>query len=71
VDTDECPVDPDLLRGDREVDRLGKRVAAGVSQPAAGVPDAERQEADSLRVCQFDSNVVDGHEHSRQRRRSR
>ena len=46
VDTDERPVDPDLLRRDRELDGLAERVAAGVRQPAAGMPGAEREEAD-------------------------
>ena len=50
VDTDECSVDPDLLRGDRELHGLVKRVSAGVSQSAAWVPGAEREEANSLRM---------------------
>ena len=48
VDADERPVDPDLLGGDRELDRLAQRVAAGVRQPAAWMPGAEREEADLL-----------------------
>ena len=51
VDTDERPVDTDLLRCDRKLHRLVQRVAGGVSQPAARVPGAEREKADPLRVC--------------------
>ena len=51
VDTDECPVDPDLLGGDRELHRLVQRVAAGVGQPFGRVPGAEREKTDPLRVC--------------------
>ena len=48
VDADERPVDPDLLGGDCELDRLAQRVAAIVGQPAARVPGAEREKADLL-----------------------
>ena len=50
VDADERAVDPDLLGGDRELDRLAERVAAGVRQTAARVPGAEREEADLLGI---------------------
>jgi hypothetical protein len=41
VDADECPVDPDFLGCDRELDGLAERVAAGVCQAPARVPGAE------------------------------
>jgi hypothetical protein len=48
VDADERPVDPDLLGGDCELDRLAKRVATRVGQSAARMPGAERKETDPL-----------------------
>ena len=65
VDADERPVDPDLLGGDRELDRLAERVAAGVRQPAARVPGAEREEADLLGCHPSHSAVVTSVLHSR------
>src|SRR5262249_47988036 len=59
VDADERAVDPDLLRGDRELDRLAERVAAGVRQPAARVPGAEREEADLPGSSHGPVNAVD------------
>jgi hypothetical protein len=49
MDADEGTVDADLLGGDRELDRLAKRIAAGMGHPAARMPGAEGQKADLLR----------------------
>jgi len=50
VDADERPVDPELLGGDRELDRLAQGLAASVRQTAARMPRAERKEANLLRT---------------------
>jgi hypothetical protein len=36
IDAHERPVDPDLLRGNRKLDRLTQGVACAVRHPAAG-----------------------------------
>ncbi len=48
VDAHECAVDPDLLGGDCELDRLDQRVSRGSRLRAGGVlPVAEGEEADA------------------------
>src|SRR3954470_20825034 len=50
MDTQERAVDADLLRGDRELERLLHRVGSRIRPTSGRVPGAERQEADALRV---------------------
>jgi hypothetical protein len=57
VDADEGPVNSYLLGGDRELDRLSKRVTAGVGEPAVRMPGAEREETKLLRMLHASSNV--------------
>src|SRR4029077_20854950 len=49
VDTDESPVDSDLLGRQRQLHRLVERIAHAMRMPDARMPGAERQEADLLR----------------------
>jgi hypothetical protein len=48
MDAHERPVDADLLGRDGKLDGLAQRVCTRVRHPAAGVPGAEREEADLL-----------------------